>query len=85
MPAGEFERSVRSPLRVRCAGNCEENLTVGSVDNNEKDGENDECADPDDEFEGLPLVDDGTTGKICIPIRQHEKFISEVCQISCVV
>ena len=47
-----------------CAINCKEDLKVGFEDDNEKDGENDKCSDPDDEFEGLPLVDDGTIGKM---------------------
>ena len=56
---------------VRYAINCEEDLKVGFEDDNEKDGEIDECADPDDEFEGLPLVDDGTTGRMIFAFQSH--------------
>ena len=71
MPAGEFERSIKSLLCVRCAFNCDEDLIVGFEDDNEKDGENNECTDPDDEFEGLPLVDDGTSGKMIFVFQSH--------------
>ena len=54
-----------------CAVDCEEDLTVGFEDDNEKDGENDEGANPDDEFEGLPLIDDGTTGKMIFVYKLH--------------
>ena len=33
-PVEEFERSVKSLLRVRCAVNCEEDLKVGFEDDN---------------------------------------------------
>ena len=71
MLAGESERSIKSILRVRCAVNCEEDLSEGFEDHNEKDGENDEFADLDDEFEGLPLVGDGTTGKMTFVYQSH--------------
>ena len=56
---------------VRYAINCEEDLKVGFEDDNEKDGEIDECADPDDAFEGLPLVDDETTGRMILAFQSH--------------
>ena len=34
-------------------------------------GENNECADPDDEFEDLLLVDDGSTGKMIFIFESH--------------
>ena len=70
-PAEEFERSIKSLLRVRYAVSWEEDVKVGFEDNNEKDGENDECADPHDNFEGLPLVEDGTTGKMIFVFQSH--------------
>ena len=36
-----------------------------------KDVKNDECADPDDEFEGVLLVDDGTTDKMIFLYQSH--------------
>ena len=44
---------------------------IGFEDDNEKDGENDEGANPDDEFEGLPFIDDGTTGKMISVYKLH--------------
>ena len=70
-PAEESERSIKSLLRVRYAVCWEEDAKVGFEDNNEKDGENDECADPHDNFEGLPLVEDGTTGKMIFVFQSH--------------
>ena len=43
------------------AVNCEEDLKLGFEADTENYGANDQCVDPDDEFEGLPLLDDGTS------------------------
>ena len=47
----EFEHSIKSILRVRCAINCGKDLKVGLEDDNEKDGEKD--VGPNDVFESL--------------------------------
>ena len=48
----------------RYASNCEKNVKSGFENEKEKHGSNSECADPDDDFEGLLLVEDETTGKM---------------------
>ena len=58
-------------MRVRCAVDCKEDLKEGFEDGTENDGENYECADPDDVYEGLPLVDDRTIGKMIFEYQSH--------------
>ena len=60
-----------SHLSVRRAVNCEEDLKLGFEDDIKKCGANNQCVDADDEFKGLPLLDDRTTDKMIFVYRSH--------------